>query len=102
MLRETMDTINEAESKAEEIERKAREEADFVIAEAKKKAEDIEEAARVKARYEQKQLEEELKLEDEKMSVKAADLAVAEAGHLRDKAARLEDESIEMIISELV
>ncbi|MFR5027555.1 MAG: hypothetical protein ACLTDF_01030 [Coprococcus sp.] len=40
--------------------------------------------------------------EEEKLTVKAMDVATAEIGHLRDRATSMESEVTSMIISELV
>ena len=102
MLQETMNTITDAESQAEEIVRKAREEADYTVAAAKKEAADMIAAAGVSAKESMKNAEGKRRSEEEKLTVKAMDVATAEIGHLRERAESMEKQVTSMIISELV
>ena len=101
MLQETMKTITDAEAQAAEIVRKAREEADYTVAAARKEATDMIAAAGASAKESMKNAEGNRRTE-EKLTVKAMDVATAEIGHLRDRATSMESEVTSMIISELV
>lgn len=101
MLQETMKAITDAESQADEIVRKAKEEADYKIAAAKKEAAGMIAAAGADAKDGVKNAEAEQKAEEDKLTVKAIDLATAEAGRLKEKAAQQEKAVIDMIIAEL-
>lgn len=102
MLQETMKTITDAEAQAAEIVRKAREEADYTVAAARKEATDMIAAAGASAKESMKNAEGNRRTEEEKLTVKAMDVAMAEIGHLRDRATSMESEVTSMIISELV
>ena len=94
MLQETMKKITDAESEADEIIRKAKEEADYTVAAAKKEAADMIAAAGSASRAGRS--------EEEKLTVKAMDIATAEIAHLRERASSMEGEVTSMIIAELV
>ena len=102
MLQETMKTITDAEAQAAEIVRKAREDADYTVAAARKEAADMIAAAGASAKESMKNAEGNRRTEEEKLTVKAMDVATAEIGHLRERAASMEGEVTSMIISELV
>lgn len=102
MLQETMNAITEVESQAQDIVRKAREEADYTVAAAKKEAADMIADAGVSAKESMKNAEGNRKSEEEKLKVKAMDIATAEIGHLRERAESMESEVTSMIIAELV
>ena len=102
MLQETMKKITDAESEADEIIRKAKEEADYTVAAAKKEAADMIADAGVSAKESMKNAEGNRKSEEEKLTVKAMDIATAEIGHLRERAESMESEVTSMIIAELV
>lgn len=102
MLQETMRTITDAEAQADEIVRKAKEEADYMIAAAKKEAGDMIQAAGAKEKESILEAETRNSEEEEKLTVKALDIATAEAGRLREKAVQMENEAVDMIIAELV
>ena len=102
MLQETMKTITDAEAKADEIIRKAKEEADYTIAAAKKEAADMIAAAGTASRESMKNAESAQRSEEEKLTVKAMDVATAEIGRLKEKAASMEKDVTSMIIAELV
>ena len=101
MLQETMKKITDAESEADEIIRKAKEEADYTVAAAKKEAADMIAAAGSASRESMKSAEGAGRSE-EKLTVKAMDIATAEIAHLRERAASMEGEVTSMIIAELV
>lgn len=102
MLQETMKTITDAEAQADELVKKARLEADERISAAKKKAADMIAAAGAKDKDRVSDAESRNKAEEEKLTVKALDLATAQAGRLKEKASSMEDAAIDMIIAELV
>ena len=102
MLQETMNAITEVESQAQDIVRKAREEADYTVAAARKEAADMIAAAGASAKESMKNAEGNRKSEEEKLTVKAMDIATAEIGHLRERAESMESEVTSMIIAELV
>ena len=102
MLQETMKTITDAEAQADELVKKARLEADEKISAAKKEAADMIAAAGAKDKDSVSDAESRNKAEEEKLTVKALDLATAQAGRLKEKASSMEDAAIDMIIAELV
>lgn len=102
MLQDTMKKITDAESEADEIIRKAKEEADYTVAAAKKEAADMIAAAGSASRESMKSAEGAGRSEEEKLTVKAMDIATAEIAHLRERAASMEGEVTSMIITELV
>ncbi len=102
MLQETMNKITDVESEADEIIRKAKEEADYTVAAAKKEAADMIAATVTASKESMKSAEGARRSEEEKLTVKAMDIATAEIGHLRERAAAMEEEVTTMIISELV
>ncbi|MGN0393849.1 MAG: Vacuolar (H+)-ATPase G subunit [Coprococcus sp.] len=102
MLQETMQTVCDAEAKADDIVKKAKEEADVILDNAKKKAEEITEQAHIAARSDLKKAADEQKANEKKLIDKALDDATTEIGSLKKIAADKEQAAIEMVMNELI
>lgn len=102
MLQETMNTVVDAETKADDLVKEARAKADAKIADAKKQAEEIICKAENDAKADLKKNQDNQKRGEEKLVVKALDEATAEIGSLKKHAAEKENEAIDMIIRELI
>lgn len=102
MLQETMKTVCDAEAKADDIVKQAKEEAQGIIDKANKDAMQVVEQAEADSKAKLKDAAILQKKDEEKQTTKALDRAAAEIGSLREIAAGKEAAAIDMIINELI
>ncbi len=102
MLQETMQTVQDAEAKADGIIKKAREDGADMVAQAKVRAEEILRQAGDASRSDLKSAEAAQKENEEKMTKKALKDADTEIGSLKKKAADKEKAVVDMVINELI